>query len=338
MSSINKKVFYSWQSDIGKKTNRSVIEKAITTAVKKLNASDKNEYQYSLDKDTLNVPGSPDIVETIIKKIKQCELFVSDITPILSTSKGKAMPNSNVFFETGYSVGKKGFERTLLILNETYGSVEDLPFDIKTKRITKYKLSESDLSEPENKLNVIKALSSAIAKSLELVADLPPIKLDNSKESDTKIMRERDLDKLKRFLENLPISIVQKHVTLGNESLAMNFNIFTVLYNLQAVQHFSGFKLYDKKLNQKINKFINYLDRSLSFGHSFYYNSGNIYRFQASDGVPQKKYLSVLNKVQEALDKLITYIHEEYVEIDIDEYNTKAFNSYIEEIKKEEED
>lgn len=331
-----KTVFYSWQSDLSSKTNRNVIEKAINAAIKRVNeASDTQADQYVLDKDTLNEPGSPDIVEIIIKKINTCSLFVGDISPIASSKSGKAMPNSNVLFESGYFVGNKGFDRAVFVFNDAYAPVESLPFDLKTKRILRYSLSEGDLSDPENIKNVVKALSSAIYKSLELIKELPPIELQPPDLTNQAVRRERDLVKLKRFLENVPAKVIQDHVHYGYESLVMNFNAFTALYNMQAVQSFIGFRLYDKELKSRIDNLVTLFGKSLSFGHNFHHVRNDIYRFKSSGRISESDYLTVLGEVKEALNSLVDYVHEQYIEIDIEEYNAKAWHSYLEEIKEE---
>ena len=97
-----KKVFYSWQSDITTSVNRNLIENAISKAIKNINHNiQSNDEKYEMDRDTVNVPGSPDIVETIITKINSCSIFIGDVTPVGVSSNGKKMPNSNVFLNQG---------------------------------------------------------------------------------------------------------------------------------------------------------------------------------------------------------------------------------------------
>ena len=331
-----KTVFYSWQSDISSKTNRNVIEKAIDNAIKKTNDHIENEEdKFTLDKDTLNVPGSPDIVETIIKKIDKCELFIGDITPIQTSELGKAMPNSNVLFEAGYSFGKKGSERSIFLVNEAFSSVESLPFDVKTKRILKYNLSETDLADPEKRRDIVKVLSSAISTNLRLIEELPPIKLPLDEDPTESKKRERDLRMLKRFLEKMPLKVIQDHVHHGTESMVMNFDTFTVLYNLQSIQTFVGFRLYDSQLSNYISNLMECFEESLSYSQNFDYLRNNFYKFESNSRVSESDYVEVLNKLNDALESLLDYIHNNYIEIDLEEYSRLAWNSYIEEITDE---
>lgn len=86
-------VFWSWQSDQPRKITRDVIEAALTAAIHELNAdvvaADREDDDVlQLDKDTQGIPGSPDITETILRKIDEASAFVADMTPV-TTMKGK---------------------------------------------------------------------------------------------------------------------------------------------------------------------------------------------------------------------------------------------------------
>ena len=332
-----KKVFYSWQSDIKTSINRNLIENAIEKAIKKVNKNIKSDNdKFELDKDTINTPGSPDIVETIVSKINACSIFVGDITPVAESDLGKKMPNSNVFFESGYAVGNLGFNRVLLIHNDVFAKVEDLPFDVKTKRILTYTLSEQDASNPEIKANVVKSVTARIYKTLELEPELP-VSIHNKKHDDAnaEIKRSRDLTKLRRFMENLPAKAVQNHIVLGKESMMMDFDTLTALYNMQAVQQFSSFKFYDTNLKDLIDDLVSTFDQSLSFSSSFHHQSNTKYIFRSSELVGESDYILVLNKLEASLNNFLDYVHDEYIEIDGEEYITKAWSKYVEEINEE---
>ena len=329
-----KKVFYSWQSDITTSVNRNLIENAISKAIKNINNNiQSNDEKYEMDRDTVNVPGSPDIVETIITKINSCSIFIGDVTPVGVSSNGKKMPNSNVFFESGYAVGKLSFNRVILILNDSFGSVEDLPFDVKTKRILTYTLSEEDACNPEVKSNVLKSITARIAKTLELERELAPVTFKECELVNEEIKRQRDLTKLQRFMENLPAKVIQNHIILGRESLMMDFDTLIALYNIQAVQQFSSFRFYDNKLKDLINDFVTSFDKSLSFGFNFHHYSDTKYRFRASQDCGESEYLSTLTALELSLEKLLDYVHQEYIEVDVEQSIITAWNKYRSEIK-----
>ena len=103
-----------------------------------------------LERDTVGIPGSPDIVNTILEKVSQCDVFVADISIVtgdLATVQ-RPSPNPNVLIELGYAIARLGWERIILFCNEIYGTDEALPFDIRQHRRIGYELKPDDLKEP----------------------------------------------------------------------------------------------------------------------------------------------------------------------------------------------
>ena len=90
------KIFYSWQSDLPSKTNKTFIEKTILCAIKNINSDQK--VLSVLDRDTKNEFGSPNIVDTVLSKINHCKFFICDISFVNANT-----PNPNVLIELGYS-------------------------------------------------------------------------------------------------------------------------------------------------------------------------------------------------------------------------------------------
>jgi hypothetical protein len=142
-------VFYSWQSDSPKKTNRNFIEKALEKAIKNINAAnivdpakradaDDPDQQFAVDKDTQGVPGSPEIVSTILKKIESATAFVGDVTFVgnASSDPQRLQPNPNVLIEYGYALHALKHERVIKVMNTHFGapSAISMPFDMRHLR------------------------------------------------------------------------------------------------------------------------------------------------------------------------------------------------------------
>ena len=75
------------------------------------------------------------IVDGVMKKISQCDIFVCDITPVLykhNHDRKKLMPNSNVMFELGYAYHCLNSSQIIAVVN--YNKVNrlrgNMPFDI----------------------------------------------------------------------------------------------------------------------------------------------------------------------------------------------------------------
>ena len=172
-------VFFSWQSDLDPKETRYIIQEAIKAAKKSL----KNIVTIESDRDTKGQTGSPNIEEVIFNKIKNCDIFIADVsivnkyTTVSSCSfdegeltgaseendenyskekKVRYTPNPNVMEELGYAAAIVDWNNVICIMNTDYGKKEELPFDLAHHRITGFSLKENC------KADVIKNLHDCI--------------------------------------------------------------------------------------------------------------------------------------------------------------------------------
>ncbi len=181
-------VFYSWQSDSPKETNRDFIESVLEKAIKKL--SNDVELQEAtrdepviLDKDTKNIPGTPPIVDTIFNKITDCSVFVPDLSFVGHTDKGKPIPNPNVLIEYGWALRVVGHAAIVPVMNTAFGIPDEktMPFDMRHVRFpTTYclRVNESlgDRSRTEDALveEMTENLKLALSRKGPSVVDHPP--------------------------------------------------------------------------------------------------------------------------------------------------------------------
>jgi len=128
-------VFYAWQSDSDAGVNRSFIETALKEALKRIDNDISIQASPRLDKDTAEVPGIPNIAETILEKILECGIFAADLTFVGSTAdSGKLLSNANVLLELGIALGTVGWQRIILVMNTAFGEPHYLPFDLQHRR------------------------------------------------------------------------------------------------------------------------------------------------------------------------------------------------------------
>jgi hypothetical protein len=130
------KIFWSWQSDTPGDVGRFLARDALNDAIEKL--KDDKEVEEAprdlhLDHDVKDVPGSPDLVRTILEKIEKSEVVVADVTIVGKTPEGKGLINSNVAIELGYAWRECTDSRVVLVFNRHYGDYEELPFDLRHK-------------------------------------------------------------------------------------------------------------------------------------------------------------------------------------------------------------
>lgn len=124
-------IFYSWQSNLPNKTNRSFIQTAIEVALKEINKD--NRIVACIDRDTKDELGSPDIRTSIFNKINHSKFFICDIS-----INENQMPNPNVLIELGSAIKTLGWSKIICLFNSQTGKIEDLPFDINHNRVTAY--------------------------------------------------------------------------------------------------------------------------------------------------------------------------------------------------------
>lgn len=123
------RIFYSWQSTLPNNTNRSLIKNSLEKALREINKDLSIEERIEIDSDTKNVAGSPDIIHTILSKIDNSDIFIADVSIVNGLS-----PNPNVMLELGYALKTLGDSKIIMIFNNAFGDMKDLPFDLGFKR------------------------------------------------------------------------------------------------------------------------------------------------------------------------------------------------------------
>jgi hypothetical protein len=115
---------------------------------RRLAGDDSLHVEFAVDRDTAGQAGAPDIAATIFEKICGGQCLVADvsfITPLTADGpEQKRCPNPNVLLELGYALRHLGGPHVLLVFNEFYGSEKELPFDLRGRRVIKYRSEPDD--------------------------------------------------------------------------------------------------------------------------------------------------------------------------------------------------
>lgn len=128
ISNYTYKIFFSWQSD----TDQYIIKDAIEKHIKKIESKYIIEYNYYPCQEN---SGSPDIYKKIIQDIKNCDVFIADLTNV-GSNLNKKFQNSNTCYELGIAKAFLDDRNIIIITNKE--QINDLFFDIKHDRITSY--------------------------------------------------------------------------------------------------------------------------------------------------------------------------------------------------------
>jgi len=156
------RVFYSWQSDLPNATNRGFIERALQEAAKSIGGDASVEVEPVIDRDTLGIPGAPDIAHAILEKIEKSDVFVCDVSIINTDTEQRLTPNPNVLIELGYAFKSLGPSRVVLVMNTVFGKPELLPFDLRRKRVTPYVIASQDSDKSKERHRLSSELETAV--------------------------------------------------------------------------------------------------------------------------------------------------------------------------------
>lgn len=126
------KLFFSWQSDL--KDNHKKIGDALRAACDEIRL--EGEYDILYDESTWARSGSPVIENVVLDKIKKCDLFIADLTPVAKLEK-KDLPNPNVMLELGVAKASMIDDVMLLLYTGTIDT-NRMPFDINHQRLSKF--------------------------------------------------------------------------------------------------------------------------------------------------------------------------------------------------------
>lgn len=173
-------VFYSWQSDLDGKGNRNLIQDALIRALKAIKKDDSETLEPVLDRDTSGLLGSPSISESIFNKISLSDVFIADVSIINSGYSGKKTSNPNVLIELGYAVSQLGWDRVIMIQNTFYGYPEELPFDLRGRRVITYSMNPDEGSKAESKNLLQGRIESALKESLNESSSVGLMSGDNA--------------------------------------------------------------------------------------------------------------------------------------------------------------
>lgn len=205
-------IFYSWQSDLPNATNRGFILSALEKAAAGIALDDTVTVEPVIDRDTQGVPGSPDIAATIFGKIAASDIFVADVSIVTGAESSRATPNPNVLIELGYAMRALGPERIILVFNQAYGSLPELPFDLRMRRVTTYTVPEESARSTERK-KLQGLLEVSIRSALSAIPEDIPVDASSSALTAIENARPSRRMDLRRFLSEILTSILSLEPT-----------------------------------------------------------------------------------------------------------------------------
>ncbi len=323
------RVFFSWQSTLDKKSNTNFIRSALEKAKTRIESC-KQEIEILLDEATRNVPGSPDIATTIQSKIALSQIVISDITIIQGLDRKKSYPNPNVMFELGYAVSELGWNRIIALSNDLYNfTPEDLPFDINKQRVSPFNSENGKDKLTELLCTAITTIIEHNPKTPQELRGVTPEKIKHEKdlENITLLMSYIHTDTIENFLDQLP-NILTYEAGICWISLCSYMNA-------------NSFHIYDEKISNLLQSLYNDWSEMLDIGLPYYENiDGSIHqifkknrRYDRLDGTKADNAWNEIGRhamsMKITFRRLLENIHSNYIEININETNAKAWKDII---------
>lgn len=326
------RVFFSWQSDSPDETNTNAIRKAIGKAAKAI----KNKHpalNIVPDEATRDTSGSPNIVDKITEKIDAAHVYVADITTVTPDGAKRPSANPNVLIELGYAIAQMGWDRIILLFNESIGKFPaDLPFDIIQNRVSKYKIDPTVADKSSGKAGLEKLVEIAIQAVIDKNPKTPSQLRGMAPE---KIQHERDVENLTWLLSQIHIPSLDEHIS-GLPRYIPD-RILWFWEGFKGVVTNRLFHIYDPALEAPIIKLYQAWNKTLAFvGRYRDIQGGRMHVFsnpgdaplneeQEADWVEIERAASEMNQ---ALQELLDRVRSAYLDVNISQTNASAWNEY----------
>lgn len=192
-------VFYCWQSDTPSEHCRHLVREALDKAADAVTKDEEVPFRLLIQADTEGEPGLCNIPATILKRLRESDAVVSDLTFVASTEgpKSKYCSNPNVLFELGYAFAHLGPERLICVMNEVHGLAARQIFDLAHhRRPIRFRSPRSSKSRP--------AIVKSLAKSLETaLRDATKLGRAGATGGDDEIRHERQLADVVSYWESV---------------------------------------------------------------------------------------------------------------------------------------
>jgi len=344
------RVFYSWQSDLPDAVNLQLIRNALSQAGNVINADHDLNLHVVIDEATREVPGSPNIADSIFAKIRESDVFVCDLTKVAETSnyagEVRKYCNPNAALELGYAVRVLGWNRIIIVFNEGYGVVpDDLPFDARGHRTSKYRCK----AELDEKVKPTAACQSQISNStgnlrevfvdaLKLIAkDDPKRPQELEAKTPEVIQRERDVEQLKDIFCWINVNMLD-HFINGLQNGRLRIIGWEFCDFLGALINGAGFHFYDAMLQRLVIDFyqawrpcgphVNAMEVNKQLTELRFVLPMDMFtsREQERQYSETKSYAIPL---RQALDALLRYVRVNYLEIDLSASGAEAVEKFL---------
>jgi hypothetical protein len=221
--------------------------------------------------------------------------------------------------------------KIILILNEEYGAIDDIPFDIRQHVITSYILSNS---QEDKQKSIIGNIAKGLEKKINLILNIKP----KVKILDYQIMiKQRDIKIIEKIMKQVPYTLIREQIRYAPKQILLELPDF--FDDFEKILHENIEYLHDKELEELLKNLHSVWQDILN--NSFNYDSNNINsRFATFVSPPGDMPLSIFQQeswddienihkdIDNVLKSIINIIKDKYIEIDLKSLNDSLLKSY----------
>ena len=325
-------VFFCWQDHLDKKLYRYLIRDALNRAIANAQHDLPSAADHCVlrqDSDTMNRAGSVEIANTICQKIKTSTIVVADVTPVLTRSAdGLYYPNPNVMVEVGYAGATIGWNRVICLFNDQVCKAEQLPFDIRHRRVTSFSCAGD--AERKKALNELEAtLFVAIRTVVQEIGRgvIDPELGDGNKR------RLRDVRLLSDTLSTFRTDDLDYYIDRALDRV-FYYDILFYWHGFEAIVCSSDYRFYDQRLEELIRNLLGQWGTAISLGGHLYspngrggYTMKSVQYWNEEEEQKLDAMMAALIETKKLLKSLLDHTHDLYPEINLLDTNRAAYES-----------
>lgn len=333
------RVFFAWQSDLDSSTHRNAIRRALRDAKSRIERKCPS-IRIKLDEALRESTGSPNISLDVQGRLQRADIVVADVTTVTRHKAKRPCPNPNVTFELGLGAETVGWNRIIMLFNTaTIDPTNKLPFDFAQNRLSTYSMDRD--ANPDQR----KRLGDLVHAALRAIVEQAPLKPSQERgKTSAQIKRERDVRTLRWVMEHLHVPTVDRVIV--NLPLHIFDRDFWFHEHLNGAVLSATFHLYDRKMEKALRNLQRQWSRAFSEGEAYtdmIGGGGHIFSRAISGGYGSTgqdrwdRIEAARHEMHTALTKIVKHVRKRYVEIDIDDTNRTAWNTYMAETASAEE-
>jgi hypothetical protein len=232
------------------------------------------------------------------------------------------------------------WSRIVLLFNEDFGTVDQLPFDFDRHRVSTYKLTEA--ATPKHQQAVTKLIELALCS----IINADPVRPAASRaRSDYEIRRERDVRNLERAFSKIHVPSLETH--MDEDPYRILHVVVFCWMDFNSVMSSSQVHFYDKNLDALLRGFHEEWWRSLRYSIEYHPDFTPIRRafifmeyddpYHMERGDRQKHWdemSAARTKMSEIWPRLLKVVQENYLELDVQKMSKDRWVEYEDWTKK----